>query len=597
MVASTSSDTMEQRLNTTLHHPAELRERNLAFLAAHASPSSTALVGGADGSDLTVRIGEQGRPEFSCRDCERQVQLHSRTAPEAEAERQLQTPLADASAGCIVLGVAGGYHLQVLADRLRPGSLLLIIDLFPDRVAAALKWIDLPSLERRGVRVAFIFNTSADIIRREFHHLIHRELNCHFAFFVHPGLWRVANPPWRLLIDELKAEIRLETSDRATRAACASTWLANAINSLQFTLRHPQINVLSHCFAGGTAIVAAAGPTLADAIPMIRRLNGCCPLIAVGTAVKPLLRAGLVPDLIVIIDGNAVTADQLPQEGVPGAFLAASYSVPASLFARFPDRLFNFSFSALSGFNRWLELGGIPPVQLNIGGTVSLTAIDVALLTGCSSVILCGLDLAMTETGETHTSGSVYDGRRLDPNALLRVPGNFADTVPTTPIFAGYIRQMNAYLDDMSRSGEIKFFNATTGGAKLEKTIVIRPEMVSREAIAHPISDAAAILRSCHDRRIAALKPDYLNDSAIELGQLAELARTIISTADDRHRRDCEERLRRLPIRCLLNQAIEAVTFNLSGNDPATQAQTLYQAIAEAAAQLQKDLDFIRTKT
>jgi len=580
----------------------EPRDRNWEWFRTHASPASADSVRTAGPGDLTVTEMPDGHREYCCIRDGRSFYLHSRRAPDAEAVRQADgLRLNPHQAGCIVLGVAGGYHLTELARRLPPDSLLIVIDRYPGRVAAALPYLDVAGLDRCRIRVAWIVNASVEAIRREFHHLFHRELNCDFGFFIQPGLWRMDERPWHELALALQQEIRLETSDRATRAASAEQWLANAVAGLPVTLRNPQIDRLAGCFSGGTVLVAAAGPTLTAALPMLRQWAGRCPLIAVGTALKPLLRAGLVPDLAVIIDGNPITVNQVPETGLDETFLASAYAVPPPVAEAFAGRLFSCSFSALRGFNQWLTAGGLRVPLVNVGGTVAITAIDVALLTGCRRVVLCGLDLAMAEDGATHADGSMYGNDKLPTEQLLRVPGNYAETVPTTPIFAGYIRQMNAYLSDMVRQRPgLVFYNATVGGAALESVTLVRPEQVDREMVGTTEFAARPILRRCHADGIAVLpswSPDYFRQTETELLRIAELAENAAAllTGDSgpaaaETLAATEQQLRQFRTRSLLNAALEAAMLKLTGNrqtDPNAAMADFYRTTATAARRLE----------
>ena len=591
---------------------------NLEFLRCHASPNSVRAVekGAVEVSDLIIGSGESGVPEFSCRRDDDDIVLHSRRHPGQEAARQVEGCELAGKTGIVVLGMAGGYHLDALAEQMPSGGIMLIIDLFPGRVAAAMQRLNLSNWEKHGVIPLFIVNTGLETIRREFRQLLKKQPHCDFAFFAHPGLMRLDSRPWQLLTVELREEIRLETADRITRAALADEWLANAVDALPMTLAGPQIDALTGCFSGGTALLAAAGPTLTQALPMLRRMSAHCPVFAVGTAVRPLLAGGIVPDMVVCLDSDRMTVDQIPEAGLETAFLAAAYSTPSSLNSRFPSRTFSYSFSGLKGFNAWLEKGERKPPLLNVGGTVSLTAIDLALLTGCTTVILCGLDLAMSDNGTTHAQDSVYDGCRLPPEKLVEVSGNCRDKVLTTRQFSGYIRQMNAYLSDVSAGGKVKFFNATTGGAMLEKTTVVNPEILNDDMVRHRIGNAKAVLAAIYAaevKRSPALPhwQNYLRQSAVglkALNRLAEEALAIVAASpQDRSMPQekmeiltaLEREIRRTPELALLDQALESVTlavYSPGSGSAKDKSACLYHGIAEAAEQLADRLTTVEEK-
>ena len=52
------------------------------------------------------------------------------------------------------------------------------------------------------------------------------------------------------------------------------------------------------------AIIVAAGPSLNKNILELKRLKGRAFIIAVDTAIKPLLNAGIIPDMYAVVDGK-----------------------------------------------------------------------------------------------------------------------------------------------------------------------------------------------------------------------------------------------------------------------------------------------------
>ena len=52
------------------------------------------------------------------------------------------------------------------------------------------------------------------------------------------------------------------------------------------------------------AIVVAAGPSLNKNIDELKRAKGKAFIIAVDTAIKPLLKKGIIPDMFAIVDGK-----------------------------------------------------------------------------------------------------------------------------------------------------------------------------------------------------------------------------------------------------------------------------------------------------
>ncbi|MDD3118347.1 MAG: DUF115 domain-containing protein, partial [Victivallales bacterium] len=411
---------------------------NRRFLESRISPATRRAL--EEAHPETACLQAEARPDgdwnLSWSDGRRTVALHSRRAPRDEARRlaeKLSDPAIDC---CLVAGFAGMYHLPAIAARLPRRTLLLVVDLSPDLVRAALPYCRLTELAAYEQSCIFIVNSDLVAIVREFRRTIAGLPQCRVTALLHPSARRLAPNAYRRLLDELAAEVELEECDRATRNAAAAAWSTNARANLPAILTAPDPNLLRHRFSGATALVAAAGPGLNAALPLIRRRRREVLLIAVGTAMKPLLAAGIEPDLVVALDSDPQTLQQLPDTVPSRTMLLAAPSVPPEWIGRFAGRTWFFSFSGLGNFNHFLDDIGRAPVILNVGGTVALSAIDAAVMTGCRRLIICGLDLAIAADGATHAVNSMYDRHRIDPGELIPVDGNYHRTVPTTRQFA-----------------------------------------------------------------------------------------------------------------------------------------------------------------
>jgi len=549
--------------------------RNLEYLRPCMSAASIQVLTAARTSESPLRAESRADAGWDLIWAvgERKITLHSRRDPFAEADRLAAEVLAGPPVdGCVIAGVAGMYHLNAIAARLRPGSTMVVIDLDPVLFATALQYCDLNKLSQYRLHYHFIVNSDVETAKREFRMILKKMDRFDLVSFVHPAMRRIAPEPYQRLMEEIASEIKLERMDRDTRAASGYSWLENAVDNFPYLLRSPSLEEFGKCFAGSTAIVAAAGPTLSDAIPVIQKLAPQCLVFAVGTALRSLLAAGIVPDFMVALDSDPQTLRQLPAEGEILPWLAAAPSVPPPMCEKFASRSFFYTFSGMKGFNRRLTGAGFPLPVMNVGGTVSLTAIDIALLAGCETVLLCGLDLAVGADGTTHATNSMYDGCRADQQNLIPVRGNYADKVLTTPQFADYIKQMNAYLLDMTAVSKAVFYNVTTGGAMIEHTRLICPDDITPEICCFGIEGKNSLLRRLHDDAVTPSprkRQNFLRHLGSELEFLCRDAGAAIKLCDEllggQEAEERAERLGRLDSQLKNNSAIEFIEPALEG--------------------------------
>jgi hypothetical protein len=169
----------------------------------------------------------------------------------------------------------------------------------------------------------------------------------------------------------------------------------------------------------GPVVVAGAGPSLDDAIDSIGSIRERIVLLAVDTAVAPLLRRGLEPDVVLVLD--AQVANLLDFVGVEVgrlAVMADLSSAPGVL--RRAGRLYLYAtrFAPLSLFDR-LSARGLLPTTIPAMGSVGVTALHAAISLTTGPVLVAGLDFAYSG-GRTHAKGTPGDERISSSSGRLR---------------------------------------------------------------------------------------------------------------------------------------------------------------------------------
>jgi hypothetical protein len=173
--------------------------------------------------------------------------------------------------------------------------------------------------------------------------------------------------------------------------------------------------------------------------------------------------------------------------------------------------------------DRWLNTLGLARGFLVAAGTVTTTAIDLARRMGCHPVTTVGFDLSFAEDGTTHASQTMYDGRRLDPAGLVRVPGNYQSEVPTTEQFRCYLALIEDYL---ARNPGPAYLNATNAGARITGMRLLRPDELP--ALAAPPFDAYGAIADVH----AARRTD---DTRRILPELEKVSRQLQDISESAH--------------------------------------------------------------
>ena len=221
-----------------------------------------------------------------------------------------------------------------------------------------------------------------------------------------------------------------------------------------------------------TGIVVAAGPSLNKNIQELKNAKGKSFIIAVDTALKPLLNAGIVPDMFFIVDGKK-PMDLIKKDGVEKIPMVTTLNANPEILNYhrgmkiFFDESYRFA-------EKIIMKSGLRWGEVDTGGSVATNAFSLLYKIGLKTIILVGQDLALTGN-KTHADGTFEEKMpEIDTKNNEWVEGNYEEKVPTRTdlqVFLNWyestIRLYKGYVKDL------RVINATEGGAKIEGTEVM----------------------------------------------------------------------------------------------------------------------------
>jgi hypothetical protein len=158
------------------------------------------------------------------------------------------------------------------------------------------------------------------------------------------------------------------------------------------------------------ALLVAAGPSLDETAPLLSRFAGRAVVVAVDTALKPLLRAGAAPDFVLVVDPQFWNLRHLDRAPAPASCLIAESAVYPAVMRHPFGRA--FLCSSLFPLGKFIENRVDPKGALGTGGSVATTAWDFARILGTESLWLAGLDLSFPLL-KTHFKGAAFEERAL----------------------------------------------------------------------------------------------------------------------------------------------------------------------------------------
>lgn len=215
------------------------------------------------------------------------------------------------------------------------------------------------------------------------------------------------------------ADLRIH---RNTVHAFSRTWIEQGARNLAAIARTPSIETVGQAFAKLPMVIVAPGPSLANNVDQLRALKGRAIITAFSHSLKPVLAAGVVPDLVLTVDPQDVRYHFAGCD-LSETCLVNAATVHPSLF-ELPAARF-LTLSANCAIDDWLfEATGEQPLVPG-GGSVATSALSLALRWGCDPIVFVGLDLSFSN-GAYYVATSSDGGARAcvdDTTKALRVEG------------------------------------------------------------------------------------------------------------------------------------------------------------------------------
>ena len=332
--------------------------------------------------------------------------VHSKYNPQEEARRILDSEFfqtAEAQSRCIFTGLGLGYLASQYIERF-PAAEAVIIEADRDIFLCCLAARPLDSFFRHR-RLSLLIGTQPE---ESASFLASTGWNNKILFKA--PVSSETYKPWYGTFFTLLERNKMKNSINAkTLERFGTLWLKNTVKNLDMLCTAAKIGCFKNAFPDAVAVVLAGGPSLTAHLEEIKKSGKDFLIIAVDTALRACLRAGITPDFILSFD---------PQywNYLHTAGLDTSKSVLISEAAVFPAvlrqcyRAVFFSNSSVP-FARYLEgegQNGDEDYTLAAGGSVATTAWDFARYIGAKPVIMAGLDLAYPHK-QTHFAGSTFE--------------------------------------------------------------------------------------------------------------------------------------------------------------------------------------------
>ena len=264
-----------------------------------------------------------------------------------------------------------------------------------------------------------------------------------------------------------------ELSQYSTQISFSTVTVKNMLDNIKYLCNgYKTIQLVEVIPRDIPGILVSAGPSLNKNIKELKRAKGKAFIIAVDTAIKPLLSEGIIPDMFAVVDGRKPLSLVEKEEAKEIPLLGTLSASSAVLEYHTGMKFFYNEGYAVSDHILLKQDTDFGSVETD--GSVATTAFSLLYKIGLPCIILVGQDLAYTGN-KSHADGTFADVmKKEDTKNYITVEGNTEEKVPTTEILKLYLKWFGDYIAAAKKyDPNFRVINATEGGAKIEHTEIM----------------------------------------------------------------------------------------------------------------------------
>lgn len=419
--------------------------------------------------DTILKVNQEGRILY----------LNGRYAPTAVVERWLEKQgNIEEYAPIVIIGISNGYHIRRIIETVPKTSNILIYEPSFEIFRRAMEEVDLSFLFKPDAPIGIVVEgINENEIDPFLSLMISYDNMTSLKYYTSGNYMELFPKQIENFVKSLKRHITNLSVTWNTLVRYTDVKATNTFNNLPYLYEGYSIEELKGMLPDDVpVIVVSAGPSLNKNIADLKKAVGKACIIATDTAMKPLLNAGIIPNLFVIIDGlkPGVLFEHKDLSKVPMVTMTGVSVEPMKY-----HKGKKFFYYSSSPFEHQIltELGKkekksktLP--NLITGGSVANSAYSLGAYMGAKTIILVGQDLAMTGN-RTHADGTFKDKMdEIDVNSgsYFEVESIDGGKVLTRDDFDRYRKWFEEYA---KKWDNITMVDATEGGALIHGSKVM----------------------------------------------------------------------------------------------------------------------------
>lgn len=432
--------------------------------------------------EIDVEKDFEGENILKVKKGERTLYLGGKRSAREAAKKQIQVfGKIEYSAPIFMVGMGNICYIEELFAAVpeKNSNILLVYEPSFSVFYAQLQSIDLDKLFGKRIVALMIEGINADGLKNIIRQMIQGDRTAIFKYCVLPNAYEICPDEVVNFIKSLNEVASAQLADRNTQYRFSAVLAENLFMNADYVRTGYQVKQLMQAVPKDIpAIVVSAGPSLNKNIEDLKKAKNKAFIIAVDTALKPLLKHGIIPDMYALVDGKK-PLDLIEIEEGRKIPLVSTCEAAHQVLEYHQGKKFFFH-SSYDFINQIYTMNKKELPTMYVGGSVATLAFALSCYLGIKTVILVGQDLALTGN-KTHADGTFQETmKELDTSNMKKVPGNVEKLVPTRDDFDGYRVWFENFIEYWQGMYEdFRVINATEGGARIKGTEI----MTLREAI------------------------------------------------------------------------------------------------------------------
>jgi hypothetical protein len=375
-------------------------------------------------------------------------------------------------------GFGLGYHVESLLQKIGPDGKLLVIELNPDLLSAAVHLRDQTEIFS-DPRLHLIFGREESAVSKEISERMaqwEQSSSASLKILFHSPSFKCIPANFPSLTNALEVLLL----ERRFPAVLGDLESQNYAFNREMVQKSPGINSLKGTHRGQPGVLISAGPSLDDLLPYLQRFTSSTVIACVDTALPILAREQIHPQYVFTLDPQEESFLHF-RENLDSLFkLIYTPTAHTKIISSFQGEkfvVFKEGHSLYQNQESEMEKKG----STKAGGSVSCLGLDCLIQLGCDPIFLIGQDLAYSG-GRTYSQHSVMNTQILDRitgsvtlanghaektglKKQIRIKGNFGSMVSTSQSMYSYKRTIEEIA--LQHPG-IRIYNLSPHGAELE---------------------------------------------------------------------------------------------------------------------------------